>query len=144
MFNSLTIGFFILGSIGVFVSIPGLIRSFRSRKWPSVKGEVIESSISISRSNDVSDRSVYPHLVFEYTVNDIKYKSSKIAIIRGCTESEAKIYPGKYPVGSDIYVYYNPLKPATAVIEPGFHMTAFLGLYISAIFMFMGAYWMFA
>ena len=154
MFNPLTIGFFILGLIGVLASVPALIRSYSSKSWPCVKGAVIESCLDISdtrQSRSSSDQSgpgsqitVYPHLVFEYSVNNKKYKSKKIAVLRGWTETEARKYPDRYPVGSEVDVYYKPSNPNIGVIEPGVHMTAFLGLYISAIFMFMGGYWMFS
>lgn len=142
--NPLTIGFFSLGLIGVLASLPALVLSFSSKRWPSVFGKVLESGLDISSGTKISDHSVLPHLVFEYRVNNKKYTSSKIAILRGWTETEAKKYPLMYSVGSEVKVFYKPNKPRVAVIEPGVHMTAFLGLYISGVFMFMGGYWMFA
>lgn len=147
MFNMLTVGFFILGAIGVLASVPAMVRSFASSSWPSVTGRVLESSLDISDSRQSvpgSMGTVLPHLLYEYTVNDKPYKCSKISELRGWTESEAKKYPAMYPVGTDVTVYFNPSMHQQAVIEPGFHPSGFLGLYVSAIFMFMGAYWMFS
>ena len=143
LINPLTVGFFLLGSIGVIASLPKLIKAIKSASWPSATGKVLESTLDISQGNTVSDKTILPHLLYEYEVGGKKYTSKKIHILRGWTANEAVLYLDKYPKDSLLIVYYNPRKPAEAVIEKGFHHTGFLGLYVSAIFMFLGAYWMF-
>ena len=143
LINPLTVGFFLLGSIGVLASLPKLLKATKSTSWPSTSGKVLESTLDISRGNKLSDKTILPHLLYEYEVGGKKYTSNKIHILRGWTENEAVLYPDRYPKDSLIIVFYNPRNPAEAVIEKGFHHTGFLGLYVSAIFMFMGAYWMF-
>jgi hypothetical protein len=112
----------ILGGIGFF-----LYRRYQqgnayrqsSQTWPSTSGTVLMSTVQSKRTG--RSRSIYPVVVYQYTVNGQNYQNQRIKAgeqfmsIR--ITGEAQATAARYPVGATVTVYYNPANPAESALE---------------------------
>ncbi|MEW6029217.1 MAG: DUF3592 domain-containing protein [Chloroflexota bacterium] len=103
----------------------------RSQGWLTTPGKVVHSRLKstfVSRGGRKShnlDGSVrlvtayIPDVVYEYRANAEVFQSSQIFIGQQFPSplSFASGFIEKYPVGKEVDVFYNPEKPATAVLE---------------------------
>jgi len=86
--------------------------------FPSVPGEVIESSLSTRYSK--SGTYYTANIKYAYTVNGKAYKS--VNILPGRMPEtiyleQTKAWVAAYPVGRQIEVFYDPKRPRTCVVE---------------------------
>src|SRR5690349_1018849 len=88
----------------------------QSQAWPSAGGTVLKSRVSRS-TIFMKGRNVtrYTPLVdYEYSVNGKQYKGKEIMFGWApaySSEGRALAYVDRYPVGSQVTLFYNPSKP---------------------------------
>lgn len=108
----------ISGLIVLLTSTPFLIKSIRnfylanaSKKWTKVNGTIIEMSNIGRRYN----------LLYEYTVNRTTNKNYRICFTNSNRPINqlASEFKEKYALNRIVDVFYNPIKPKQAVLEPG-------------------------
>jgi hypothetical protein len=97
-----------------------------AREWPSASGKVV---ISRSEVRDVevidSDRQDkhrieqrnFANVTYEYSVAGKKLRNNRVSIGEDRGNFQVAETIAKYPVGSVVTVYYNPLHPHEAVLE---------------------------
>ena len=88
---------------------------FSPKQNPTVEGVIIKSAIE--ESNFDRRRGYTIDVTYEYYVNGNKYLSNRICCGTSSNDSSEEIVE-KYPVGSEITVYYREKKPNLSVIEP--------------------------
>ena len=103
-----------LGGIGL--SIWGWLILQRSRtmeNWPRVTGKIEEFN-DRSKDNDL-----LPEIIFSYQVNGEDYRRA-FEFPKGThpLPEFVTFYKNKYPVGAAVEIFYDPLQPATATLEP--------------------------
>src|SRR5208282_3572132 len=93
----------------------------RAAKWPATRGRVVAADVEAYRVWRESVRSYWqpltlykPSVVYTYEVNGRQYAGDRPTI--GSTLSStlpglAKRTATKYPVGTEVDVYYNPASP---------------------------------
>jgi len=91
-------------------------RGKASLTWPTVPGTVISSGLVQVRDSDNSV-STKAQVVYSYDVAGAAYKSTGIGVSGG--KGRATAIVERYPVGAPVRVFYNPAKPASALLEPG-------------------------
>ena len=101
----------------------------RVRQWPIAQGIV-----KVSELRSVQD-DLLPDIEFAYIVSDKAYqKKFKFPAGMDTMPELAESYRSKYPVGSEVSVYYNPANPEDATLEPsarGDWMVMTLGILIT-------------
>lgn len=97
-----------------------------AREWPSTPGRVV---VSASELRDVkvldSERETgskleqrnFANIVYEYSVSGQKFSNNRVSIGEDRGNFQVAETIAKYPVGTDVTVYYNPLHPRDAVLE---------------------------
>jgi hypothetical protein len=116
MFNPYTI---ILGTVivgGLAITVWGWIIMTKAKKmqsWPTTKG-IIKESRPEAEYNDL-----LPHIAFSYQVANNQYNTT-FMFPEGTHPSQqfSQAYLDKYPVGTEVTVYFNPDHPETATLEP--------------------------
>jgi hypothetical protein len=149
IFGAICAVVFILGFIGVGIFL--IYRSMQSRKrveasqgWPSTVGQITESRVAHSTHTDSegdSNDSYTPYVTYTYQVAGQEYTGRDIAFgfkqgYNNASKAEAVV--GKYPLGAQVSVYYDPADPQKAVLERqagGFG----IGLALGIIFLVIGA-----
>lgn len=97
-----------------------------AREWPSTPGKV---AISASEVRNVkvldSDREEghrfearnFANIVYEYSVRGQALRNNRVSIGEDRGNFQVAETIARYPVGTDVTVYYNPLHPHEAVLE---------------------------
>lgn len=132
----------ILGGGLVFYSARSRKKADQSQGWPSTNGKIIVSEIRESKSTDEDGRTkvtYYPHIEYAYEVNGQNYVSKQISFggVLGYNDpAKVRTTLDHYPVGSIMLAFYNPEKPAEAVVEQtsgGAKWALIVGIIILAI-----------
>ena len=115
---SLLIGGLMLITGFLITDIPRMIVS---PGWPTTGGTIILRRLSGVKFEEYDGdfyEKIDAYIRYQYTVGDVKYTSNAI------DATKRLYYPydvaARYPEGKEVVVYYNPIKPSEAVIEPGF------------------------
>jgi len=113
----------ILGLVFVVITPLSIKRGKKSENWPQTQGNVISSEVEIRQEIDTEgDTSTYyyPRIHYEYNVGGEKFQSSKYRFLdASMTRSKANELVGSYSPGQTVTVYYDPAKPAEAVLITG-------------------------
>ena len=117
----------IFSAVGIGIVVYGLWnlqRAGRSADWPAVRGVITSSTIrrlpsggkGRSRSSNYKAR-----IEYEYTVDGVALSGDRVSFEDASRNSggQARAIAGRYPVGTEVAVYYDPDDPATAVLQPG-------------------------
>src|SRR5690349_15269896 len=83
--------------------------------WPDTSGTVVASQIEWRSDSEGSTQ--YPAVLYSYTVMGQSYSSTRIAPGVEMGGSGAGKVVARYPVNSQVTVYYNPQNPSDAVLE---------------------------
>ena len=137
---------FILIFVVVGLGIAGfgarsVVHARASSAWPHVSGKITHSEID--RSSNSDGTSYKPRVHYTYSVNGEPFTGERICF--GLANMSAgyrfaQAYTKRYQVGSSVDVYYDPVQPASAVLEPGLSKRAFIPMSFGLAFAFMGAW----
>src|SRR5262249_25971266 len=83
--------------------------------WPTVRGEVVQSSVVDSRPGSRRG-SLTLHFQYSYKVGGRAYTSGQVRF-SWSQLSQEKVR--RHPRGSAVTVYYKPADPSVCVLEPG-------------------------
>lgn len=101
-----------------------------ARRWPQTSGKVLtagvrETSVRVRRSTSIRRYRMAtryaPHVQYGYWVNDVSYQGQRLHMGPAVLSSEAgdaQQEAARYPVGSQVTVYYNPADPAESTLDP--------------------------
>jgi hypothetical protein len=94
-----------------------------SQGWPSTQGQIVDTHIDRSMHTDSdgdTDYSYTPRLEYTYEFGGVHYHGKNIyfGLASGYNnQSQAQEIIDRYPVGSEIPVYYDPANPEDSVLE---------------------------
>lgn len=116
----------VLSVFGAMIVIAGLalppyLRAKQSAQWPSTDGVITNSWMNVR----VAKGMPYYHgeIGYKYRVGSVAYHGSALSLGRPIWASKEVWQPvlDQHPMGKMVRVYYDPLDPAKAVLEPGLH-----------------------
>jgi hypothetical protein len=96
---------------------------WRARYWPVTSGRIVSSGVEAFQSSDVDSEIEHfkPSVVYSYVVNGREYRGDRLVLgvkrsssVRGFAQRQA----AKYPVVSEVDVYYDPASPGDSVLNP--------------------------
>jgi len=91
-----------------------MARGRRMQRWPNVEG-IIEVVQPASSRGDL-----LPRITYRYSVDGKSFESVHSYPSGTAASPElADFYNRKYPQGSTVRVWYDPLEPRNSVLEPG-------------------------
>jgi len=115
----------IIGPIVAAYGTPNLIDAMRSSGWPSVDGLVVASEV-VRTGGGRGSTGYRPRVVYQYEVHGKALEADRVshgeAIAK--TQQHASHIVGRYPVGSNVPVFYDPDSPESAALETGFGIGA--------------------
>lgn len=112
------VGFVFLILNAVFLGIIFFMRRKMAAvsQWPSTMGAVMMSTIEQRHSSE-GGYTDYPVVQYSYQIGGQAYQSMKLAPGPDVGGSGARKVVGRYPVGAQVMVFYNPQNPSDAVLE---------------------------
>lgn len=126
-FTSSPKSFVFLAVILLAIFLPPLINGYRSKSWPSVKGEITESKIKYR------DKGKKIIVSYSYEVEGHSFTGKKFSYNRQINVgSYKKIHKllEPYKKGNRVNIFYNPSKPHKSVLVVGYSI---IDLVISSI-----------
>lgn len=134
--------FLVVGAaIGAFL-VWQLVKGVKARKWPTVRGTVDESRVSMHTSYDEGRRSTTygADILYHYEVDGSPYSGTRLSFsdYRSSNRRRAEQIVGRYSPGSVVQVYYSPDDPSESLLEPGVKPMFFLFLLLPLIFIVLG------
>ncbi len=115
-----------MGTGAFVIGIQEFIAAKSSTNWSTVNGIVFRSEVKITRESSRSggtSRTTYsyqPLVSYQYLVNDKQFTGETIRYGLVTNKPRAEKTVGKYPLKTEVIVYYNPDKPEQSVLEPGY------------------------
>ena len=99
--------------------------------FPKIEGTIQDAGIALSNRNSVIY--YYPHVIYSYNVNNVKYKSERISFegVRFNGNGLAESYMRRFPIGGKVQVYYDPENPRISVLDPNgrnYYIIEFIGV----------------
>lgn len=113
----------------------GILQNARvSENWPETAGEITYSSVNESRDEDGT--TYHADVEFTYVVDDRRYTSDTVSFGQygSSNRRHAAGIVARYPVGTQVSVYYDPVLPDTAVLEPGVTWSSYFVLGLGLVF----------
>ena len=141
-------GCLIFGAVMFIFASMNVRSSLVSRSWPTTEGVVFLSERPRPRDWDWGTFwRTEPSVKYRYSVDGVKYEGDTISWGQGpaefglsflqtrggdysdnVTAADIFAWRKRYPKGTAVTVYYNPQKPQSAVLEPGFSWWGFGGI----------------
>ncbi len=122
--SSLPIWFLLLcGLVAMAFLLHSLYLGLSSSSWPTTTGRVLKSEIQTKRNPASSGTIAYYHpvVVYEYRVGGKRVVSKRLGnyLAFGERLEEAESLVARFPLGSDVRVYYHPRLSRVAALMPG-------------------------
>ena len=116
-------GFSIMGLATVAMSTYACCESwhaFSSLRWPATKGRVLSGGIFATGKNRSSHRAHTIRVLYEYTVDDVRFESDRIRF-GGFPTPNYAIAAAEMAklMQSPLLVYYDPARPHLSCLVPG-------------------------
>ncbi len=127
------------GLFFIALGIVWIIRGIKSKSWFTTKGTISFSEL-VEMESGPEDIGGFSAMVFyEYKVANRSYTSDKVDLSHGSgvffTKRPADSLVSKHTEGTQVRVYYNPAKPAQAILRPGLTRKYLLEIFV---FLIMG------
>ena len=89
--------------------------------WPSVRGRVTGGAVVANSTFDDGSPAYYPVISYQYEVAGKEYQGKRRTLVNvgvgGVLRGAAQQVVARYPVGSEVTVFYDPEDPGEAVLE---------------------------
>lgn len=99
-----------------------ILRHAPSSRWPSVQGKIISQDYLIVTAHDNSRDRAKLHLTYRYQVDAQDRYGSQYSLGQSNyfgSQEDVRAIANQYPTGAVVQVYYDPDKPAEAVLHAG-------------------------
>ncbi len=112
-----------VGVFAIYAGRKGVKQADASQGWPATTGTVTEARVTYSTQTDTdgdSSDSYFPQVSYTYQALGQEYAGHKISFGFAKAHNsrrQAENELARYPLGSQVTVYYNPSNPAEAVLE---------------------------
>ena len=144
----------IIGCILTLAGIPIFCLAFYdysnaspAAKWPATRGIIQHSRIGTSV--DSSGRlgmttSYHADVGFHYEVNGVRHFSNKVHLGMGSAfKADAKALTERFRPGSNVEVYYDPINPHIAVLDPKVQGQNYWALIICGACLLLGLFFLY-
>jgi hypothetical protein len=125
-------------------------KALAARRWPKTTGRVVasgvrETTVRVRRSTSVASYRMAiryaPQVRYEYSVGGRRYQGERLhlgATILSSEAGDAARQAGRFPVGLEVAVYYNPADPEDATLKAEVNWGTW-ALWILALFLLVMA-----
>jgi hypothetical protein len=118
--------------------------SIATKKWLSVKGEIVYSKLDVTRNMGEELMTSYKACIkYQYVIGREKYFSGRV-FYGDYIERNFSVKPNrtikKYIVGKTVQVYYSPTNNNNSVLETGVNATIYRELFVGILFLALSVF----
>jgi hypothetical protein len=122
-------------ALGHYLGKPLLDHAKASASWPSVSGKIESSQVITHHAHrhhgkHSNRNNTYSHLVeYNYQVNQQQFTNKVVWFGDDYSSSSRTTHQNvvqRYPVGTEVKVYYDPSHPELSVLEPGAKFSSYV------------------
>jgi hypothetical protein len=121
----ISFGSMAIGLVIFLYSIYYFVKAGNTKYWRVTEGIILTSDVVKEKDN--SEKHGYSwmykaEICYSYAILKEKFVSNKICFLLNFSSSSSRLaYERtiKYPPGTSVEVYYNPVNPGEAILEPG-------------------------
>ena len=121
MTHIVSIVFVVVGGAAVWSGFELRDRAQRMIRWPSVPGSVTGTDIVADGTFEDGSAAYYPRISYKYVVAGKEYSSQRRSLINvgagRFLRAGLRKTVERYPVGSEVTVFYDPADPSEAILE---------------------------
>ena len=111
-----------------------ILRKRKTAEWPATQAKVVSGEKSSAENQGL------PLVKFAYQVDDRTFDGIVDVPVGEATMPEfADKFLGKYPIGSELTVYYDPSDPAEYTLKPGVDKEDWVLFYLGIATLILGA-----
>ncbi len=127
----------------VAIAINAIVPAWRSKRWLPTRGKIMTSRAVASAGPVQWGRGTTllwdPGIVYQYTVEGTTYRGTRLNF-NGHVPTVIRVQRivDRYPIGQPVTVWYNPVDPSSAVLEPGPANPLALELCLGLVFIAIG------
>lgn len=107
---------FVISAILIGVILKAHFDARKAASWPSTRGIVLLSHLEARRSSKGHFVN-YPVVMYQYHVDGSSFESQKVSPGMAWGGTGAVKVVERYPMGSQVTVFYNPAQPSEALLE---------------------------
>jgi hypothetical protein len=110
----------VLGAVFIILWFTAKRRAEAASAWPAAAGVILKSELvkHTTRHNGVTSTSFEPAVEYEYHVMGQAYTGKRLTFgSKLLAYDKAEQVIAKYPAEAQVQVFYNPEKPADAILE---------------------------
>jgi hypothetical protein len=110
----------VVGAFLIGVAVRNIVRGAASRRWPQAQGRILRSFVLVHKHDDGGE-SFVPQIEFEYLVEGRTHRGMRLQYgrIGSGSRRRAERVLAPFPAGASVRVFFDPRKPADAVLVPG-------------------------
>ena len=146
MFDPLlvSVAFFGIGAASTLRALQSNHHRGDSRYWPTTRGEIIDSGLTVETTRDADGRAVTLYGVavrYRFQLGRRFYESSRIRWTEGSKSRRSarqRKLLARYPIGYIVQVHYDPQHLGAAVLEPGAKIPRNVTWVVGLAFLMMG------
>jgi hypothetical protein len=125
--------FMLIGTPMLIFGGVNLYRAYISQGWPTTKGEIVYDEVDATttteekRGRTQTSTTYGARVIFKYAADGkVRYSNTRrFGELAGADEEWANSIADRYPSGAKLDVYYNPVDPNMAILEPGIQSEAY-------------------
>ena len=137
-----TIIFVLLGIVKIFLGTLDVNNATGSDSWPSVKGIITKSYVSLHYDIESSTTSYSPMIEYTYTVDGKDYSNNRRTYKADSEDHEwVDTTLSDYPKGIIVQVHYKPEDHSVSVLEPGLFASTYDGIHTGLFFIAIGVFY---
>jgi hypothetical protein len=112
-----------------------------SRSWPHTPGVILSSKSWVEKDEEGESRQCL--ILYFYEVGGLPFRSGRVfwgdALALSFSRN-IRQYTAAYPAGKAVKVYYNPVAPGVALLEPGPNPSVYLACLLPLILALWGMF----
>lgn len=139
-----TAAFYFAAALSGVLVLATLVKAWevwRTRNWLRTTGKVVQSSVVKRRRKDNQGTLAnYPEVAYEFTVDGQRLRGNKVNVTPPVADTMVEEVLNRYPMGTEVEVFYNPANPADCVLEREWPFGLGLGV-LSLIAVIFGIAW---
>ena len=131
--------FTLVGLVLIYFGLRDILRAQASTRWLPAPGVIVSSDLNVETDSD-GNTYYSADIHYSYPLDDRQFRGDRVFFGQVSTTKRMQVFDLllKYPRDSVVTVFYNPVDPTQALLEPGIHGANWFLPLLGAVFSLVG------